>query len=170
MVHAGHTIASGHYYAFVRNSNDVWYEMDDSHTRSVSINTVLRQQAYILFYRRVKPTVAKLFGSVPRLLTPDPGAEKRGDVNAEIAGIKGSSSHSRDGQVQSEISGHHAEMSAQVQSPSPLRTPLPPAGIGSDKIYSLQGEPRDVILNINQILETKLGWSLRILKMRRIWS
>eukprot|EP00946_MAST-07B_sp_MAST-7B-sp1_P000583 g583.t1 len=159
VVHAGHTIASGHYYAFVRNSNDVWYEMDDSHTRSVSINTVLRQQAYILFYRRVKPTVAKLFGSVPRLLTPDPGAEKRGDVNAEIAGIKGSSSHSRDGQVQSEISGHHAEMSAQVQSPSAASlTPLPPAGVGSDKIYSLQeGTTRDVILNINQIAETKLG-------------
>ncbi|EKX35258.1 hypothetical protein GUITHDRAFT_79938, partial [Guillardia theta CCMP2712] len=50
VVHSGHSMKSGHYYAFVKNSNGVWYEMDDDSVRQVSYSAVARQQAYMLFY------------------------------------------------------------------------------------------------------------------------
>ena len=38
--------------AYVRGSNEVWYEMDDEEVRQVKQKTLLKQQAYILFYAR----------------------------------------------------------------------------------------------------------------------
>lgn len=52
IVHEGHSCNSGHYHAFVRNSNDIWYSMNDSSVHQVSLDTVLRQRAYILFYQK----------------------------------------------------------------------------------------------------------------------
>lgn len=52
IVHEGHSCNSGHYHAFVRNSNDVWYSMNDCSVHQVSLDTVLRQRAYILFYQK----------------------------------------------------------------------------------------------------------------------
>lgn len=53
IVHEGHSCNSGHYHAFVRNSNDIWYSMNDCSVHQVSLDTVLRQRAYILFYQKV---------------------------------------------------------------------------------------------------------------------
>jgi ubiquitin C-terminal hydrolase len=50
LVHSGHSTRSGHYFAFVKNSNGVWYEMNDDDVRQVSLSTVMKQQAYMLFY------------------------------------------------------------------------------------------------------------------------
>eukprot|EP01135_Chromosphaera_perkinsii_P004711 Nk52_evm22s294 gene=Nk52_evmTU22s294 len=50
LVHSGHSCHSGHYYAFIKSSNGRWYEMNDSEVRQVSVNTVKKQQAYMLFY------------------------------------------------------------------------------------------------------------------------
>ncbi|PWA01967.1 hypothetical protein BB558_001902 [Smittium angustum] len=44
---------SGHYYCYVKSSNGVWYEMNDSTVRQVSESTVFKQSAYLLFYERV---------------------------------------------------------------------------------------------------------------------
>lgn len=52
IVHEGHSCNSGHYHAFVRNSNDIWYSMNDCSVHQVSLDTVLRQRAYILFYQK----------------------------------------------------------------------------------------------------------------------
>lgn len=52
LVHKGGSCNSGHYYAFVKASNGCWYAMDDSIVQQVSLQTVLKQEAYILFYRR----------------------------------------------------------------------------------------------------------------------
>ncbi|KAG4089138.1 cysteine proteinase [Neocallimastix lanati (nom. inval.)] len=52
LVHYGGSCNSGHYYCFVKNSNGNWYEMNDSSVSQVSIKTVLRQPAYLLFYVR----------------------------------------------------------------------------------------------------------------------
>ena len=52
IVHEGHSCNSGHYHAFVRSSNDIWYSMNDSSVNQVSLDTVLRQRAYILFYQK----------------------------------------------------------------------------------------------------------------------
>ncbi|GMF38692.1 unnamed protein product [Phytophthora fragariaefolia] len=55
LVHAGFSTDCGHYYAFVKGSSGQWYEMNDDSVRWVSIDTVLQQKAYMLFYSRVLP-------------------------------------------------------------------------------------------------------------------
>lgn len=50
LVHEGQTCNSGHYHAFVKASNGVWYSMNDSSVTQVSLATVLKQRAYMLFY------------------------------------------------------------------------------------------------------------------------
>ncbi|KAI2796749.1 Ubiquitin carboxyl-terminal hydrolase 42 [Blomia tropicalis] len=57
LVHFGSSSNSGHYYCYVRNSNNAWYLMDDSRVNQVSLNEVLNQKAYVLFYTRL-PTVS----------------------------------------------------------------------------------------------------------------
>lgn len=52
LVHHGQTSNSGHYFCYVRNSNNSWYVMDDSHVSQVSLDEVLKQKAYVLFYVR----------------------------------------------------------------------------------------------------------------------
>lgn len=49
VVHAGKTCERGHYLAYVK-SGDGWYKATDEVVTSVSIETVLNQQAYILIY------------------------------------------------------------------------------------------------------------------------
>ena len=72
VVHSGHSVRSGHYYAYVKNSNGVWYEMDDDQVRSVSTSVVLKQQAYMLFYLQqpagaASPAMKPKTGSSPLL-------------------------------------------------------------------------------------------------------
>lgn len=55
LVHLGASCNSGHYFCFVRNSNGIWYLMDDSRVHQVSLGQVLNQQAYVLFYVRTSP-------------------------------------------------------------------------------------------------------------------
>ncbi|KAM3578273.1 Ubiquitin carboxyl-terminal hydrolase 36 [Umbelopsis sp. WA50703] len=50
LVHMGGGCHSGHYYAYVKNANGKWYCMDDDDVRPVSIQTVMRERAYMLFY------------------------------------------------------------------------------------------------------------------------
>ena len=52
LVHAGHSLHSGHYFCYVKSSSGAWYRADDSRVQAVSIDEVRRQQAYILFYTR----------------------------------------------------------------------------------------------------------------------
>ena len=35
LVHAGHSVHSGHYYCFVRGPNGVWHQMDDTQVSQV---------------------------------------------------------------------------------------------------------------------------------------
>uniref|UniRef100_A0AAV1TNX0 Ubiquitin carboxyl-terminal hydrolase n=1 Tax=Peronospora matthiolae TaxID=2874970 RepID=A0AAV1TNX0_9STRA len=55
LVHAGFSTDCGHYYAFVKGASGQWYEMNDDSVRWVSLDTVLQQKAYMLFYSRVLP-------------------------------------------------------------------------------------------------------------------
>lgn len=57
LVHSGHTVHSGHYYSFAKGPNGLWYNMDDELVTQVSLRNVLRQNAYMLFYHRVMPTL-----------------------------------------------------------------------------------------------------------------
>ncbi|ORY06429.1 cysteine proteinase [Basidiobolus meristosporus CBS 931.73] len=52
LVHAGGSCHSGHYYSFVKAPNGSWYCMNDCSVEPVSLNTVLKQNAYMLFYAK----------------------------------------------------------------------------------------------------------------------
>ncbi|KAJ3377786.1 Ubiquitin carboxyl-terminal hydrolase 36 [Lobulomyces angularis] len=56
LVHSGGSMHSGHYYSFVKNSNGIWYRMDDESVSQVSLQQVLNQKgAYMLFYSQQQP-------------------------------------------------------------------------------------------------------------------
>ncbi|XP_061870780.1 ubiquitin carboxyl-terminal hydrolase 42-like [Colius striatus] len=54
LVHAGSTCDVGHYFCYTKAGNGQWYRMDDESVNPCGINTVHRQQAYLLFYVRSK--------------------------------------------------------------------------------------------------------------------
>lgn len=56
LVHDGHSTHSGHYYSFIKSSNSFWYCMNDESVTQVSLATVLKQRAYLLFYQQQPPT------------------------------------------------------------------------------------------------------------------
>ncbi|KAF1675815.1 Ubiquitin carboxyl-terminal hydrolase 42, partial [Pygoscelis papua] len=52
LVHSGGSCHAGHYFCYTKASNGLWYEMNDTSVDGCGIDTVLRQQAYLLFYVR----------------------------------------------------------------------------------------------------------------------
>ncbi|RUO96716.1 hypothetical protein BC936DRAFT_141569, partial [Jimgerdemannia flammicorona] len=50
LVHVGASCTSGHYHCFIKGSDSEWYSMNDTSVKPVSLTTVLRQRAYMLFY------------------------------------------------------------------------------------------------------------------------
>ena len=59
IVHAGQTWKSGHYYSFVRNEEKWFMWNDEKITEIKDIDRVLKQNAYILFYKYRIPNVNK---------------------------------------------------------------------------------------------------------------
>jgi ubiquitin C-terminal hydrolase len=52
VVHTGGSVSSGHYIALVRSANGQWLQMNDESVSHISAPDILKQQAYILFYRQ----------------------------------------------------------------------------------------------------------------------
>ena len=44
----------GHYYAYVKNANNNWYEFNDATVNIVNINKLKTPAAYCFFYRKKK--------------------------------------------------------------------------------------------------------------------
>ncbi|PJF19152.1 Peptidase C19, ubiquitin carboxyl-terminal hydrolase 2 domain-containing protein [Paramicrosporidium saccamoebae] len=70
LVHEGQTCNSGHYHSFVKASNGFWYSMNDSSVHQVSLSTVLKQRAYLLFYARRMEASAKTMETEPKVQVP----------------------------------------------------------------------------------------------------
>ncbi|KAJ3093178.1 Ubiquitin carboxyl-terminal hydrolase 36 [Quaeritorhiza haematococci] len=85
LVHAGSSCSSGHYYCYVRNSNNVWYLMNDTEVRQVSLATVLKQSAYILFYTRKTPTQKKPTEKKPTKPAVDDTSSKIASQSSEAS-------------------------------------------------------------------------------------
>uniref|UniRef100_A0A663F255 USP domain-containing protein n=1 Tax=Aquila chrysaetos chrysaetos TaxID=223781 RepID=A0A663F255_AQUCH len=71
LVHHGDSSHAGHYLCYTKASNGLWYKMNDMAVDGCGIETVLRQQAYLLFYVRV----AKHWESFPRGVADAPSLE-----------------------------------------------------------------------------------------------
>ncbi|XP_063212317.1 ubiquitin carboxyl-terminal hydrolase 42-like [Chroicocephalus ridibundus] len=63
LVHSGGSCHVGHYFCYTKASDGRWYQMDDSSVVLDDTDTVLRQQAYLLFYVR-RQLLPASFGAV----------------------------------------------------------------------------------------------------------
>jgi len=92
LVHNGYTTKSGHYYCFVRNSNNTWYCMNDSNVQQVGINTVLKQEAYMLFYSRNTSSTTvnnnNINQNISTLQNDEPKLKKLKQENAKTEEVK----------------------------------------------------------------------------------
>ncbi|CAH8293011.1 unnamed protein product [Eruca vesicaria subsp. sativa] len=63
IVHSGFSPESGHYYAYVKDSLDRWYCCNDSSVSHSTLQEVLSEKPYILFFTRInqRPASAKNF-------------------------------------------------------------------------------------------------------------
>lgn len=53
LIHKGSSIDSGHYYSFVRTSNNDWYIFNDHSVTKADRHNVLNQKPYLLFYEKL---------------------------------------------------------------------------------------------------------------------
>ncbi|KAI3921747.1 hypothetical protein MKX01_005436 [Papaver californicum] len=53
IVHSGYSPDSGHYYAYIKDAMDQWYCCNDSHVSPSTVEEVLSEKVYILFFSRV---------------------------------------------------------------------------------------------------------------------
>ncbi len=58
IVHTGQTINDGHYMAYVKSSNGIWYCMDNDNVQVVGLNRLMEEKPYMLFYS-IPPKVVK---------------------------------------------------------------------------------------------------------------
>lgn len=52
LIHEGTSTNSGHYYCYIKNTNNMWYCMNDCNVYNVSLEHVLKQNPYLLFYEK----------------------------------------------------------------------------------------------------------------------
>jgi len=52
LVHSGPQLGYGHYYALIKSPDNYWFRMNDMEIIPVNTKHVLREQGYIVFYRR----------------------------------------------------------------------------------------------------------------------
>ncbi|EPY37733.1 cysteine peptidase, Clan CA, family C19 [Angomonas deanei] len=88
-VHEGRSINYGHYYAVVKARNGAWYECNDSHVSSLSVESAMQKQAYMLFYTRVETSGNGKEGaperrSVVRVAPPPVRETPAADLGREI--------------------------------------------------------------------------------------
>ena len=47
-------IYGGHYYAYIKNANNKWYEFNDTSVKEISENNIVTRNGYCFFYRKIK--------------------------------------------------------------------------------------------------------------------
>merc|ERR1712130_950217 len=59
LVHSGPQLGYGHYYALIKSSDNYWFRMNDMDVIPVSLKHVLREQGYMVFYKRKTDNLMK---------------------------------------------------------------------------------------------------------------
>lgn len=72
LVHTG-VASMGHYFSFMKSPSGKWYLFDDEDVKSVNLSTVLKQNAYILFYAQSPSSMAtpSPLPSIPSVSLPE---------------------------------------------------------------------------------------------------
>ncbi|KAM9557320.1 ubiquitin carboxyl-terminal hydrolase 42-like [Guaruba guarouba] len=79
LVHSGFSCNAGHYICFIKAGNGFWYRMNDAIVERSDIQTVLNQQAYLLFYiRRYDLTLGERASYLPAPSDPRSFLGQRG--------------------------------------------------------------------------------------------
>lgn len=52
LVHSGHSVHSGHYFAFVKGPNGLWHQLDDNHVSQVCILTQSTMHSFCMLFPR----------------------------------------------------------------------------------------------------------------------
>lgn len=60
LIHTGSTVDSGHYFSYVRASNNDWYIFNDHSVKKTDKHVVLKQKPYLLFYEKLIERPKKL--------------------------------------------------------------------------------------------------------------
>lgn len=76
IVHTGETINDGHYMAYVKSSNGIWYCMDNEIVQVASLKRLMEEKPYMLFYS-IQPKVVKKEKTTPVRI------EKKADIQTE---------------------------------------------------------------------------------------
>merc|ERR1719410_3052385 len=59
LVHSGPQLGYGHYYALIKSAENYWFRMNDTDVIPVSTKHVLREQGYMVFYKRKTDNLMK---------------------------------------------------------------------------------------------------------------
>ncbi|XP_033921260.1 ubiquitin carboxyl-terminal hydrolase 42-like [Melopsittacus undulatus] len=117
LVHSGSTCNEGHYICFIKAGNGFWYRMNDAIVERSDTETVLNQQAYLLFYiRRYDLTLGEggfylPAPSYPRSFPGQPGS------NSKQAGFMGP-----------QLPPHMIKNSSRLNGNGPLKEDTNPVG------------------------------------------
>uniref|UniRef100_A0A8C5GZ11 Ubiquitin carboxyl-terminal hydrolase n=1 Tax=Gouania willdenowi TaxID=441366 RepID=A0A8C5GZ11_GOUWI len=73
LVHSGHSDRYGHYFCYVKASDNQWYRMNDTKVSKSDISAVLKHQAYVLFYNKQEaPLTSSSQSSLTQKIPPPP--------------------------------------------------------------------------------------------------
>ncbi|XP_076852082.1 ubiquitin carboxyl-terminal hydrolase 42-like [Brachyhypopomus gauderio] len=138
LVHSGISCHAGHYYCYVKSGNGQWYKMNDASVTVSDIQSVLNQQAYLLFYIRTAKVNGPQFTSTsfigPQL--PPHMAKNNSPMKEDQGGSKPGSSVPKS-------QPSHCISSAAASPTSDLRRPVQVNGgaAAHNRAASLSGAP-----------------------------
>lgn len=93
IVHSGYSQDSGHYYAYVKDANSHWYCCNDAHVSSATLQTVLSEKVYMLFFLRSSPKLKGVKDN-PSCNGVIPAKENGSGINISSNGRSSASSNS----------------------------------------------------------------------------
>ncbi|CAF4046711.1 unnamed protein product [Rotaria sp. Silwood2] len=90
--HTGENLTSGHYYAYIRSSDNIWFLVDDEHCQSVTTNEVINHsEALILFYAKFDSASTNTNTSVKYQINTSTPANSRILYSSNLEHKKGTS-------------------------------------------------------------------------------
>ncbi|XP_076851384.1 uncharacterized protein LOC143526217 [Brachyhypopomus gauderio] len=138
LVHSRFSCHAGHYYCYVKSGNGQWYKMNDASVTVSDIQSVLNQQAYLLFYIRTAKVNGPQFTSTS-VISPQlsPHMAKNNSPMKEDQG------GSKPGSSVPKSQPSHCISSAAASPTSDLRRPVQVNGgaAAHNRAASLSGAP-----------------------------